>query len=74
MKVGDVRPVELPVIRCPQCEAPYNLTLPLFSQRGGYVYVPACKHKLAVPDSIDAGTVEYATVGAARLIAKRARS
>lgn len=68
MKVGDLRPVDVPVIRCEDCAAPYKLEVPLFifgEREPEYVYMRTCKHK----DRAKVGDehMEFALLSVARL-------
>jgi hypothetical protein len=72
MKIGDVRPVEIPIVRCPDCGIGYALEVPLFSMRGEpeWIYVARCKHK---PKNMhqDFDEMEYARLNVARICAVR---
>lgn len=74
MKVGDFRPVDIPVLRCPECDVPYKLVLPILSFRPHdasgtepeWVYMKDCKHKVIEGVRFADDDVEYARLSLAR--------
>lgn len=62
------RAVEIPVVRCPTCDAAYVLRLPLFIMGGEpeWIYQPDCRHK---PQnySVEPDDMEFARLAVARI-------
>lgn len=59
--------VEVPVVRCPECDAPYALIAPIMPARWIYEQPKSCKrakHPLAVSHGVELATVETLPVKA----------
>lgn len=72
--VGQIRPVDVPVLRCPVCATPYSLKLPVYifsNKHTEWLYVSECKHKVESSAATFEG-MEFARLGAARI--RKARS
>ena len=71
MKIGDTRPVEVPIVRCTECGVSYALEVPLFQMGRSepeWIYVARCKHK---PKNMQIGVdeIEYARLNMSRICA-----
>lgn len=69
MRVGDLRPVDIPILACPECGMYYRLEVPMLvfdNEPPRWIYTSQCKHKPA-PQRADANTFEYARLNVARI-------